>query len=138
MKMDYKDDIIRRMELTYFISETIAAHESKGQGPTLLELVEGAQRRAGRVGIRFTNIEITHHLDVLESPARNAVPSDDGGYSPVAESGWRLNNRDGTYRLTERGEKDYKSIPLQMALQIADRDALANFLRKMRRNEYGE
>jgi len=136
--MDYKDDIIRRMELTYFISETIAACESDGRGPTLLELVEGAQRRAGKVGIRLNNIGITHHLDVLESPARSAVQNGDGGYSLVAESGWRLNNRDGIYHLTERGKKDYKLIPLQMALQIADRDALANFLRKTRRNENGE
>lgn len=132
--MDYKDSIIRRMELTYFISETVAACESNGRGPTLLELVEGAQRRAGRVGIRLNNIEIIHHLDVLESPVRSAVQNDDGGYSPVAESGWRLSNRDGTYYLTERGKKDYKLIPLQMTLQIAERDALANFLRKTRKD----
>ncbi len=133
--MDYQDDIIRRMQLTYFISETIAAYESNGRGPTLLELVEGAQRRAGRVGIRLTNVDITHHLDALESPVRNSVQNSDGKYSSVVESGWRLNNCNGIYYLTDRGKKDYKLIPLEMTLQLLDRATLANFLRKTRRND---
>ena len=129
--MDYVEDIARGMSLAYFISETVNAHEAKnnGRGATLKEVVEGTIARADRVGIRFTNIEVTHKLDAIEAPQRNGSDK---------ASGWRIYVNGGRYNLTERGREDFKTLPLQMSMQLASRNTLAKFLKTARNpSRYG-